>query len=387
MLKRKICVITGTRADYGLLYWIMKDVLDDPELKLQVVATGMHLSPEFGHTINSITGDGFNVDAEVEMLLSSDSVVGVTKSLGLGVIGFADVLERLKPDLIVVLGDRFEILAAVQAALIARIPVAHLHGGETTEGAFDEGIRHSITKMAHLHFVSAEPYRKRVIQLGESPDRVFMVGAPGLDYIKRKKLLDREAFEKSIDLDLGELSFLVTLHPETLSGQSTEKAAIALLDGLAEFHNARIIFTKSNADTHGRIINELLESYVDRAPERMKIFTSMGQLRYLSALKHVDVVIGNSSSGIIEAPALGVPTVNIGVRQKGRLMASSIIQCNSDKNAIAASIRKAVTKEIKAIAAQKPSLYGSGQASRQIVSILKRFKPGASLLMKSFHDL
>jgi UDP-N-acetylglucosamine 2-epimerase (non-hydrolysing)/GDP/UDP-N,N'-diacetylbacillosamine 2-epimerase (hydrolysing) len=320
MNKRKICIVTGTRAEYGLLYWLMKEIQGDPDLELQTIATGMHLSPEFGLTYKKIEEDGFTINEKVEMLLSSDTPVGIAKSVGLGVIGFADALARQKPDIMVVLGDRFEILAAAQAAMIARIPIAHIHGGETTEGAIDEAIRHAVTKMAHFHFTAAEPYRRRIVQLGEAPERVMNYGAPGLDNIKKLKLLNRAAFEKAIKFSLGKMSFLVTYHPVTLSAANPDQSFKELTNALDQFPEAKIIFTKANADTAGRIINYNIEKYVKQNPQRAKVFTSMGQLLYLSAIKNMDIVIGNSSSGITEAPSFCKPTVNIGQRQRGRLI-------------------------------------------------------------------
>lgn len=381
---RKICVVTGTRAEYGLLYWLMKEIQADGDLQLQLVVTGMHLSPEFGLTYKIIEQDGFVIDAKVEMLLSSDTPVGVAKSLGLGVIGFADVLERLQPDQLVVLGDRYEILAAVQAALAARIPVAHIHGGETTEGAIDESIRHAITKMSHVHFVAAEPYRARVIQLGEQPDRVFNVGAPGLDNIRRLQLLDRERLEEAIGFKLGTLNFLVTYHPATLGAISPRNAMQELLKALDQFSGARIIFTKPNSDADGRIIGQLIDEYAQSHQGRVIVFTSMGQVRYLSAMQHVDAVIGNSSSGIIEAPAFNVPTVNIGERQAGRLRSDSVIDCFESAESIASAICQAISPSfIESIRSMVP-MYGSGNASVEIKNYLKSIRLGT---IKRFYDL
>ncbi len=383
---RKICVVTGTRAEYGLLYWLMKEIQADDDLQLQLIATGMHLSPEFGLTYRTIEDDGFTIDSKVEMLLSSDTPVGIAKSIGLGVIGFADALAQLQPDLLVVLGDRYEILAAVQAALVARIPVTHIHGGETTEGAMDEAIRHSITKMSHLHFVAAEPYRTRVIQLGEQPDKVFNVGAPGLDSAKRLQLLDREQFQRSIDFELGSLNFLITYHPATLGSLSAREAMNELLEALGSFPDARIIFTKPNSDTDGRVIGQMIDEYAQCHRERVAVFTSMGQLRYLSALQHVDVVIGNSSSGIIEAPLFKVPTVNIGNRQGGRLKAASIVDCEENVDSITACIKNVLAPGFKVLLQNVESRYGAGNTSEQMLRILKNVAID-ELTIKRFHDL
>ncbi len=386
MPKRKICIVTGTRADYGLLYWLMKEVQTDPELELQVVATGMHLSTEFGLTYKVIENDGFDIDAKVEMLLASDTSVGIAKSMGLGVIGFADALDALKPDVMVLLGDRFEILAAAQAALVARIPVAHIHGGETTEGLIDEAIRHSVTKMAQIHFVAAEPYRRRVVQLGESPARVFNFGAIGLDNVQKTKFLNRKELEASIDFELGELNFLVTYHPVTLGEQTSDIPMREMIEALDMFPEAKIIITKPNADTGGRIICQMIDDWASRWTDRVYVATSLGQLRYLSAIKHVDLVVGNSSSGLIEVPAFRKPTVNLGKRQAGRLKASSVIDCSEIKVEIVAAIRKALTKQFNEIVENSTSLYGMGEVSFQIMDVLKNVKLDG-ILMKKFHDV
>lgn len=387
MSKRKVCVVTGTRAEYGLLYWLLREIETAEDLELQLVVTGMHLSPEFGLTVREIEADGFAIAERVEMLVSSDTPVGTAKAIGLGVIGFADAFARLRPDLLVLLGDRFEILAAAQAALVARIPIAHLHGGETTEGAFDEAIRHSITKMSHLHFVAAEPYRRRVIQLGENPSHVFNVGAPGLDHIARTPLLERHEFEHAIDFKLGTPTFLVTYHAATLSGRSPGEGAAELLQALDRFTAARIIFTKANADAGGRAINGVLESYAAGRPERVRVFASLGQQRYLSALRLVDAVIGNSSSGVIEAPAFGVPTINIGTRQQGRLRAASVIDCAEDADEIASAIERALTPGFRESLSDTAPPYGRGGAAQRVVEVLRRVPLGEELLMKPFFDV
>jgi UDP-hydrolysing UDP-N-acetyl-D-glucosamine 2-epimerase len=386
MHKRKICIVTGTRAEYGLLYWLMKEIQEDPDLGLQIIATGMHLSPEFGLTYQKIEEDGFHIDEKVEMLLSSDTPVGIAKSVGLGVIGFADALARQKPDIMVILGDRFEILAAAQAAIIAKIPIAHIHGGETTEGAIDEAIRHAITKMSHFHFTAAEPYRRRVIQLGETPDRVLNYGAPGLDNLKKIRLLNRASFEKAIDFQLGKLSFLVSYHPVTLSDTMPEKSFNELLNAVDQFPGATIIFTKANADTAGRIINHKIDNYNEKNPVRTKVFASMGQLLYLSAIKNADLVIGNSSSGIVEVPAFHKPTVNIGKRQQGRLKADSIIDCEETEQAIVDAIKKGVSPEFKKISRSTKNPYGQENASLKIKEYLKKVSL-QNILMKKFYDV
>lgn len=385
MPRRRICVVTGSRADYGLLRWLMEEIRDDPVLELQVIATGMHLSPEFGLTYRAIEEDGLVIDAKVEMLLSSDTPVGIAKSVGLGVIGFADALDRLRPDMLVVLGDRFEILAAAQAALFARVPIAHLHGGESTEGAVDESIRHALTKMASLHFVAAEPYRKRVVQLGENPAHVFDFGAPGLDSVRRLKLLDREELERAIGFSLGPVSFLVTYHPATLGDASPSDAASELLKALDHFPDARLVFTMPNADAGGKAIAGLIEKYVQAHPGRATAVASLGQLRYLSTLAHVDAVVGNSSSGIIEAPLFRKPTVNIGPRQSGRLKADSIIDCEEKEQPIVAAIRQALSAGTKDRLKDVRSLYGTGDSSSRIKEALKTVRL-EGILLKRFRD-
>lgn len=369
--RRKICVVTGARAEYGLLHRLLKEIAADPDLRLQIIATGMHLSPEFGLTYKEIAADGFAIDAKVEMLLSSDSVVGVAKSVGLGVIGFADALDRLKPDILVVLGDRFETLAAAQAAMIARIPIAHLHGGEATEGAIDEGIRHAITKMAQWHFVAAEAYRKRVVQLGESADRVFDFGAPGLDHLQHLEWMERAALERSLAIDLREPTFLVTYHPATLGDREPVAALNELLAALDEFPNAAVVVTYPNADTGGRALIERIDQWVVTNERRAKAVVSLGQRRYLSLMREADVIIGNSSSGLTEAPALKKATVNIGDRQKGRLKATSIIDAAEEKSSIVAAIHKALSDEFRSGLSSTKSLYGAGEASRKIKDALK----------------
>ncbi|MCP4702840.1 MAG: UDP-N-acetylglucosamine 2-epimerase (hydrolyzing) [Gammaproteobacteria bacterium] len=386
MKKRKIAAVTGSRAEYGLLYPLLKTLREDRELELSLVVTGMHLSPEFGSTWQVIEEDGFRIDAKVEMLLSSDTPAGIAKSIGLGVIGFADIWERLAPDIIVLLGDRYEIFAAAQAALVARIPIAHIHGGETTEGAFDEAIRHSITKMAQLHFVAAEPYRKRVIQLGELPERVFNTGAPALDNIRNVRLLNQKELEKTIGFSLGSTNFLVTCHPVTLGGIATEKALSALFEALDAFPSAKIIFTKSNADTGGRMINRMLDDYAAKRRERVYVSASLGLLNYLSAIQYVDVVIGNSSSGLIEVPFFKKPTVNLGDRQRGRLRASSVIDCAETTQAVIAAIHTALSKKFRKTLANTVSPYGKGNAAHNIKKHLKAAKLH-DIVLKKFHDL
>lgn len=382
---RKICVITGSRADYGLLRWVMQGIQDDPDLTLQIVATGMHLSPEFGLTYLEIEQHGFRLDRKVEMLTSSDTPVGIAKSMGLGLIGFADALSELSPDLIVVLGDRFEIYAAVAAALVARIPVAHLHGGETTEGAFDEAVRHAITKMSHLHFVAAESYRQRVVQLGEQPDRVFLVGGLGVDAIKHLKLLDRTELEASLGFGLGEKSLLITFHPVTLEAGTAAAQVEELLTALADLDDTNLIFTLPNADTDGRVLIKAVERFVAQHPNA-RAYASLGQLRYLSCVAHVDGLIGNSSSGLIEAPSLNTGTINIGDRQRGRLQATSVINCDPTKQSISKAIGRLYSPEFRLRLREVCNPYGDGGASGRIVDTLKNY-PIDRIAKKVFFDL
>jgi len=380
--ERKICIVTGSRAEYGLLYWLMKEISIDPELRLQVIAAGMHLSPEFGLTYKTIEADGFTIDAKVELLLSSDSPVGVAKSMGLGVIGFADALDRMRPDILVLCGDRYEVLAAAQCALVERIPIAHIAGGDVTEGAFDEAIRHSITKMSHLHFVTNQVSARRVRQLGESPEHIFNVGNPGLDFIKRTKLLNRSELEKLLGFQFQKTNLLITFHPATLDLQSAALQCRELLMALDRFSaNVGIIFTRPNSDTDSRIISQLIDGYV-ASHFNTRVYTSLGQLQYLSVMSTIDAVVGNSSSGILEAPSFGKPTVNIGDRQKGRLQAASVINCAPESSAI----EKAILHAISMNCSGTVSPYGDGDSSIRIKECLKRIGDLGGLLKKRFYD-
>jgi GDP/UDP-N,N'-diacetylbacillosamine 2-epimerase (hydrolysing) len=381
-----VCVVTGTRAEYGLLRWVMEGIRDSAALYLQVVATGMHLSPEFGLTYRDIEADGFRIDRKIEMLLSSDTAVGVSKAAALGTMGCAEAFCDLAPDLVLLLGDRFEVLAAATAAMIARIPIAHLHGGEATEGSIDEPIRHSVTKMSHLHFVATDEYRRRVIQLGESPDRVMNVGALGIDNIRRLRLLDRQALEASLDFRLGRRSLLVTFHPVTLEHGTAAGQMTQLLSALELLTDTHIVFTMPNADTGGRMITQLIEAFVARHPGRAKAFTSLGQLRYLSTVAQVDGVVGNSSSGLIEVPSFRKGTINIGDRQRGRIMASSVIQTEPTASAIRNALTRLFSPAFQAALAGVENPYGEGGASERIVEILERTRLDG-LLKKRFYDL
>ena len=381
---RKIAVFTGTRAEYGLMYWLMKDIQSDPELRLQLIVSGMHLSPEFGLTWQQIEKDGFSIDEKIEILLSSDSAVGTAKSMGLGVLGFSDALSRLKPDVLIILGDRFEALAAAQTAMILRIPVLHLHGGEITEGAYDDAIRHAITKLSYLHGTSTEEYRNRVIQLGEDPKRVENVGAIGLDHLKRGSFMSVKELSVSLNFPLAQPYFLVTYHPVTLGNEPPASSFTALLNALDEFADHQVILTYPNADDGGRQIIPLLEEYARKHPGRVVAIPSLGQVRYLSAVKYAAAVIGNSSSGIIEVPAFDVPTVNIGERQKGRLAAKSVLNCLAEKSSIVSSIQQAISRSYKTADEVISNPYGQGNSSVRIINMIKsmQFVPS-----KTFYDL
>ncbi|MCT7461756.1 UDP-N-acetylglucosamine 2-epimerase [Aliarcobacter cryaerophilus] len=384
-MKRKVCVVTGTRAEYGLLYWLLKEIEADKELQLQVIVTGMHLSPEFGLTYKEIEKE-FKINKKIEMLLSSDTSVGISKSMGLAQISFAESYDELKPDIVIVLGDRYEIFSATSAAMIARIPIAHIHGGEKTEGAFDESIRHCITKMSHLHFTATEEYKNRVIQLGEHPSRVFNVGGMGIENIKRLKLLSKDEFEKSIEFKLNSKNILVTFHPVTLENSTAKEQFQQLLDAIDELEDTNIIFTKANSDTDGRVINQMIDEYVTKNFQKSVQFTSLGQLRYLSALQYVDAVVGNSSSGLAEAPSFRIGAINIGDRQKGRIKASSVIDCEPNKDSILNSFEKLYLKEFQETLKTTINPYGDGYASKKIVEILKNVDL-KNILKKSFYDL
>jgi GDP/UDP-N,N'-diacetylbacillosamine 2-epimerase (hydrolysing) len=384
-MKRKICIITGSRAEFGLLRLLMQEVYCAPECELQIVATGMHLSPEYGLTYKEIEQAGFKIDFKVDMQLSSDSAASITKSIGIGTIGFAEAYEYLQPDLVVVLGDRFELISAVTATLMAGIPVAHIHGGETTEGAFDEAIRHSITKMAHLHFVAAPEYARRVIQLGECPDRVFLVGGLGIDVIKKIELLNQESLEESLDFKFGIKNLLVTFHPVTLGDLSSAAQMKSLLDALAVLDNTGLLFTMPNADRGSHELKAMIESFVAKYPNA-RAYTSLGQVRYLSCMQFVDGVVGNSSSGIAEAPSMGIGTINIGDRQKGRLSTTSIIHCTPDRLEIQNALRKLYDPIFRKNLKNTINPYGNGGATQKIFEIIRNY-PLDGILKKSFYDL
>tara|TARA_B110000879_G_scaffold211901_1_gene306068 strand:+ start:8806 stop:9960 length:1155 start_codon:yes stop_codon:yes gene_type:complete len=380
-MNKNICVFTGTRAEYGLLYWLMKDIQANPVLNLQIVASGTHLSPEYGCTYTEIEKDGFKIDEKVEMLLSSDTPIGVAKSMGLAVLGLADAFDRLRPDFLIILGDRYEALAAAQTAQILRIPVVHLSGGEVTEGAYDDSIRHAITKLSYLHFTSNQRYCDRVIQLGEAPDRVFNAGSIGLEHLTRTQLLSLEELSLSLDFELTSSFFVVTYHPETLAEEDPEVSFRELLNGLESFPEHKLLITYPNSDNGGRKIIALLEQYAKNNAERVYVTKSLGQQRYLSAIKLAAAVIGNSSSGIAEVPSFSVPTVNIGERQKGRLMAKSIINCKPKADSIAGAINVCLSTRLKGVV----NPYGAGETCNIIIKQL--IERDCKKIIKQFYDI
>ncbi len=383
---KKICVVTGSRAEYGLLYWLMKEVDSSKDLELQIIVTGMHLSSEFGLTYKQIEEDGFSIGFKVDMLLASDSEKSISKSIGVGMIGLADAMSELRPDLLVVLGDRFEIFAAATVATIARIPIAHLHGGETTEGSFDESFRHSITKMSHLHFTAAEQYRNRVIQLGEHPDRVYNVGAVGIDNIKRLSLLSRDAVEESIGFKLGLRNLLVTFHPVTLENLTAKSQFCCLLSVLDKLEDTSLLFTKANADPGGRVINEMIDQYVMSHSNKSVAFTSLGQLRYLSVMQYMDGVVGNSSSGLLEAPSFQIGTVNIGDRQRGRIRAASVIDCEPTIESIWLAFKTLFDDSFVKQLSTVKNPHENGETVKKIVAIIREGNWN-KFLKKKFYDI
>jgi UDP-hydrolysing UDP-N-acetyl-D-glucosamine 2-epimerase len=379
--KRRICVVTGSRAEYGLLFWIIHDLSRDPEVELQLVVTGMHLSPEFGRTVQVIEQDGFPIAERVETLVSSDGAAGITKSIGLGVMGFGDAFVRLRPDIIVLLGDRFEIFAAAQAALVLNVPVAHIAGGDTTEGSIDEAMRHSITKMAHIHFVTNEQAARRVRQMGEDPASVHVVGSPGLDNLRRMDLLDRKRLAQQLGCHFRKHNLLVTFHPVTLepvSGRDHFDVLLKVLAGLGS--DFGLFFTRPNADAGGRIFSQMLDAWA-AGRDNVHVSTSLGQLHYLSLLAHVDAMVGNSSSGLYEAPSLHVPTVDIGDRQRGRLASDSVIHCEPTSDAIRSAINEALHRDCS----RTVNPYGDGRSTERIIAELKRVPEPQRLLKKRFH--
>jgi len=385
MKQRKICIVTGTRAEYGLLHLLIKAIEQAPELALQLVVTGTHLSPEFGLTYREIEKE-FAIDKKLDVLQFADDAVGISKTMGLALDKFAETFAQLKPDLLVVLGDRYEIFSATIAATVACIPIAHIHGGETTEGAMDEAFRHAITKMSHLHFAATNTYKKRIIQLGEHPQRVFNVGGLAIDNILQVPLLNREQFCQNINFNLNKKNLLVTFHPVTLEKNTSQQQFNQLLQALDLLHDTNIIFTKANADTHGRIINKMIDEYTAKNSTHTIAFASLGLVRYLSALQFIDACVGNSSSGLLEAPSFHIGTINIGDRQKGRLMAESIINCQPTTDSITKAIQKLYTEKFQAKLPNTTNPYGQGGAVAKIVKILKTY-PLTNILKKQFFDI
>ena len=385
MSKRKICIVTGTRAEYGLLFWLMRELQSDRDISLQIIVTGMHLSTEFGLTYKEIEKD-FKIDKKLEILTSHDTSLDTSKAMGLAQISFAETYEELKPDIIVVLGDRYEIFSAVAAAMIARIPVAHIHGGESTEGVVDEAIRHSISKMSQLHFTAAEDYKNRVIQLGEHPSRVFNVGGMGIENIKRMELLAKDEFEKFISSKLNKKNILVTFHPVTLEASTSKKQFQELLHSIDELKDTKIIFTKANSDTDGRIINQLIDEYTAKNNSKAIAFTSLGQLRYLSAMQYMDAIVGNSSSGLTEAPTFKIGTINIGDRQKGRLKAESVINCLPNRESINKAFEKLYSEKFQLDIKTTKNPYGDTCPSTQIIEVLKTVEL-ENILKKEFFNI
>lgn len=383
---KRIGVITGTRAEYGLLKPLMRKIVQDETLELVLIVTGMHLSPEFGLTYIEIEKDGFRIDFKNEMLLSSDTPSGIVKSIGVATIGFADCFERAELDLVILLGDRYEILAAATAAMVFQLPIAHIHGGEITEGMIDDAIRHSITKMSTLHFVSTQNYRNRVIQLGEEPDRVWDVGSLGIENIKNVQLYQKEKLEQDINFKFDKKVIMVTFHPVIMEKDTVEQQFKNLLKAISTLENVKVIFTKANSDVNGRIINQLIDEYIKNNPNTIT-FTSMGQLRYLSALRYSSLVLGNSSSGIIEAPSFGIPTVNIGDRQKGRIRAVSVIDCSTDTEDILKAINKAFSKKFQKTIKDIINPYEGTNPSLEIIESIKDYVFNKPTIQKKFYNI
>lgn len=385
-MKKIISILTATRAEYGLLKPIIAKLNKVEEFDVRIVATGAHLSPEFGLTYKEIVEDGFSIDKKIEILLSSDTPTSISKSMGIAIIGFADYFEKLNPDLLIVLGDRYETLAVAITAMNQRIPIAHLYGGETTEGAIDESIRHAITKLSYLHFTSTAEYRKRVIQLGEHPDRVYNVGAIGIENILNEKLLSKEKVEEELIIDTNRPYAMVTFHPVTLENNSSKRQVESLLEVCKRYKNINFIFTKANADSEGRIINQIIGDYA-KMNENIKYFNSLGMIKYLSALKYCSMVIGNSSSGLLEAPSFGIPTVNIGDRQKGRMQASSVINCQPTYEEIKLAIELALNDLFIKQAKMTENPYGNGNTSDKVINVIKDYLLSKKIdLKKTFYD-
>ncbi|MDA7704749.1 UDP-N-acetylglucosamine 2-epimerase [Candidatus Pelagibacter sp.] len=385
MSKRKICVVTGSRAEYGLLYWLIKEIESAQDLELQLIVTGMHLSPNFGLTYKLIEED-FKIDKKIDMNLFSDNSIAISKSMGIAQTSLVKAYNELKPDIVVVLGDRYEIFSATSAAMISNIPIAHIHGGEITEGSWDDCIRHCISKMAHLHFTATEEYRNRVIQLGEDPKRVFNTGGMGIESIKKLKLLSKNELEKSINFKLKKKNILITFHPVTLEKNTSKKQFQELLDTINDLNDTGIIFTKTNSDLNGKIINQMIDQFTKKHSKNSIGFTSLGQLRYLSVLQYVDVVVGNSSSGLLETPSFKIGAINIGDRQKGRIRGKNVIDCLPNKKSIQKSLAKLYSKNFQKLLKNVSNPYDNGPSSKKIIRILKDFKL-KNILKKNFYNI
>ncbi len=385
MSKRKICVVTGSRAEYGLLYWLIKEIETVNDLKLQLIVTGMHLSPNFGLTYKIIEED-FKIDKKIDMNLYSDNSIGISKSMGIAQTSLVKAYKKLKPDIVVVLGDRYEIFSAASAAMISNIPIAHIHGGEITEGSWDNSIRHCISKMAHLHFTATEEYRNRIIQLGEDPKRVFNIGGMGIENIKKLKLLSKNELEKSINFKLKKKNILITFHPVTLENNTSKKQFQELLNAINDLNDIGIIFTKTNSDLNGNIINQMIDQFTKKNSKNSIAFTSLGQLKYLSALQYVDAIIGNSSSGLLEAPSFKTGAINIGDRQKGRIRGKNVIDCLPNKKSIQKSLVKLYSKNFQMLLKNVKNPYDNGTSSKKIIRVLRSFKL-KGILKKKFYNI
>ena len=384
-MKRKICVVSTSRADYGLLFWLLKEIEKSRFLELSLLLSGSHLEERLGLTYKEVQRD-FKHFYKVPLGLENDDETALCLAFSAGVAGFSKVLEQIKPDIMVLLGDRYEMLSAGIAGMLRAVPLAHIHGGESTQGAIDEGIRHALTKMSHIHFCATSLYKRRIIRLGENPARVYNVGGLGVENIKRLELLSKKDFENSLGFKLGKKNILVTFHPQTIEKKSASKQFSQILNALDSLKDTHLIFTGANADNGGKIINEMAQSYCLNNPKKAIFAISLGQLRYLSAIKHADIVLGNSSSGISEAPSLKKATINIGNRQKGRIKAASIIDTKCDKSAILKTIKKAYSKDFQAKLKSVKNPYGSGFASKKIIKVLENIKLNG-ILKKKFYDL
>ena len=384
-MKKKICIVTGSRAEYGLLYWLIKEIKASQDFELQLIVTGTHLSAEFGLTYKEIEKD-FKINKKIDIDLTLDTSLGISRSMSIAQISFAKAYNKLNPDIIILLGDRYEIFSAASAAMISKLPIAHIHGGEISEGSLDDCMRHCISKMSHLHFVATEEYRTRLIQLGENPSRVFNVGGLGIENIKRFQLLNKSEFEKSIHFKLNKKNILITFHPVTLENNTSKLHFQELLKAINDLDDTSIIFTKTNSDLNGKVINQMIDQYTKKYSKKSIAFSSLGQLRYLSALQFVDAVVGNSSSGLIEAPSFKIATINIGDRQKGRIKAKSVINCLPKKNNIKNSFKKIYSKNFQKLLNNVKNPYDNGFSSKKIIKVLKSIKI-ENLLKKNFYNI